>query len=171
MQQGKLIDVKGLQTVDRALKAVAPDLRREMFREIGGMVKVRVAAAKYRSPYRRKRPPSQTANAHLRTGTRLTKAGSKLSVAAGGGTRKQGLFGFQAVSLAAHATILDVAKNGGPIIRGIEAKYGDAPRFLAHEFLPSGQGGTQMWRESKEIVESYIARLNARIESQAGAAA
>lgn len=168
MIQGKLIDVKGLQVVDRALREVAPDLRREMFREIGGMVKVRVSAAKSRTPYRRgKRPPSQAAKMHLRTGTYLTKAGAKRDVSGG---RKQGLFGFKAISAAPHATIMDVAKNGGPIIRGIAAKYGDAPRFLAHEFLPSGAGGSQMWRESKDIVESYIGRLNSRIESQAGAA-
>lgn len=165
--QGRLIDVKGLQTVDRALRKVAPDLRREMFREIGGMVKGRVSAAKAETPYRRKRPPSQVANTHLRTGTRLTKAGSKVSIAAGGGSRKQGLFSFQAVSLAAHATIMDLGKPQGPVTRGIEAKYGSAPRFLGRQFLPSGQGGTQMWRQSKSIVESYIAKLNARIESQA----
>ncbi len=167
MKQGALIDVKGLQTVDRALRAVAPDLRREMFREIGSMVKGRVTAAKAETPYRRKRPPSQAAAVHLRTGTRLTKAGSKLSVSAGGGSRKQGLFGFQAVSLAAHATIMDLGKPQGPVTRGIEAKYGPAPRFLGRQFLPSGQGGTQMWRQSRTIVESYIARLNARIETQA----
>jgi hypothetical protein len=97
----------------------------------------------------------------------LTKAGSKLSVSAGGGSRKQGLFGFQAVSLAAHATIMDLGKPKGPVTRGIEAKYGPAPRFLGRQFLPSGQGGTQMWRQSRTIVESYIARLNARIETQA----
>lgn len=170
MLQGKLIDVKGLQTVDRALREVAPDLRRDMFREIGGIVKARVTAAKTSTPYRRKRPPSQAASVHLRTGTRLTKAGSKVSVAAGGGSRKQGLFGFQAVSLAPHATIMDVAKNGGPIIRGIEAKYGAAPRFLGRQFLPSGQGGTTLWRQSKEIVERYIGQLNDRIESGVGAA-
>lgn len=167
MLQGQLIDVKGLQTIDRALKQVAPDLRRDMFREIGGLVKTRVSAAKAETPYRRKRPPGQSANVHLRTGTRLTKAGSKVSVAAGGGSRKQGLFGFQAVSLAAHATIMDVAKNGGPIIRGIEAKYGPAPRFLGRQFLPSGQGGTLLWRQSRAIVERYIGQLNNRIEAAA----
>jgi hypothetical protein len=165
--QGKLIDVKGLQTVDRALKQVAPDLRREMFREVGSLVKTRVSAAKAQTPYRRKRPSSQTSNVHLRTGTRLTKAGSKVSVAAGGGSRKQGLFGFQAVSLAAHATIMDLGKPQGPVTRGIEAKYGPAPRFLGRQFLPSGQGGTQMWRQSRNIVERYIGQLNSRIESQA----
>lgn len=167
MQQGRLIDVKGLQTVDRALKAVAPDLRREMFREVGQLVKARVAAAKADTPYRRKRPPSQAAKVHLRTGTRLTKAGSKVSVAAGGGSRKQGLFGFQAVSLAPHATIMDLGKPQGPVTRGIEAKYGPAPRFLGRQFLPSGQGGTLMWRQSKNIVERYIAQLNSRIEAAA----
>jgi hypothetical protein len=167
VKQGALIDVKGLQTVDRALRAVAPDLRRDKFREIGTKVKGRVTAAKTETPYRRKRPPSQAASVHLRTGTRLTKAGSKVSVAAGGGSRKQGLFGFQAVSLAAHATIMDLGKPKGPVTRGIEAKYGPAPRVLGRQFLPSGQGGTQMWRQSRNIVESYIARLNARIESQA----
>ncbi len=162
--QGRLIDIQGLRTVDRALRQVAPDLRREMFREIGGMVKVRVAAAKTRMPYRRKRYPGQQNNQHLRTATYLTTAGSKRDVSGG---RKQGLFGFKAISAAAHATILDVAKAQGPITRGIEAKYGAAPRFLTHEFLPSGQGGTQMWRESKEIVETYVGRLNAEIESRA----
>lgn len=167
MLQGRLIDVKGLQTVDRALKEVAPDLRREMFREVGQLVKARVTAAKTASPYRRKRYPSQAASVHLRTGTKLTKAGSKVSQAAGGGSRKQGLFGFQAVSLAAHATILDLAQPQGPITRGIEAKYGPAPRFLGRQFLPSGQGGTLMWRQSKAIVERYISQLNGRIEAAA----
>lgn len=167
MLQGRLIDVKGLQTVDRALKEVAPDLRREMFREVGQLVKARVTAAKAASPYRRKRYPSQTSSVHLRTGTKLTKAGSKVSQAAGGGSRKQGLFGFQAVSLAAHATILDLAQPQGPITRGIEAKYGPAPRFLGRQFLPSGQGGTLMWRQSKAIVERYISQLNGRIEAAA----
>lgn len=167
MLQGQLIDVKGLQTVNRALREVAPELRREMFREVGGMVKVRVSAAKWRTPYRRKRFPSQTAATHLRTGTYLTTSGSKRDVSGG---RKQGLFGFKVISSAPHATIMDLANNGGPVISGIVAKYGEGPRFLGREFLPSGEGGTQIWRESKDIVESYIARLNALIESQAGAA-
>lgn len=164
MPQGQLIDVKGLQTVNRALKEVAPDLRREMFREIGGMVKARVSQARDDSPYRRKRPPSQAAKMHLRTGTFLTKAGSKKSIAAGGGGVKKGLFSFQAISAADHARILTYSNNGGAIARGIEAKYGTAPRFLGREFLPSGEGGTKMWRQSKEIVEKYIALLNDRIE-------
>jgi hypothetical protein len=164
MEQGRLIDIKGLQTVDRALKQVTPDLRREMFREIGGMVKVRVAAAKARMPYRRKRYPGQAGNLHLRTSTYLTKAGAKRDVSGG---RKQGLFGFKAITAADHGTIMDLAKPKGPITRGIAEKYGGPPRFLAHEFLPSGQGGTSMWRESRDIVETYIARLNREIESRA----
>jgi hypothetical protein len=164
MSQGALIDVKGLQTVNRALKEVAPDLRREMFREIGSMVKARVSAAKDASPYRRRRPPSQVAKMHLRTGTFLTKVGSKKSIAAGGAGVKKGLFSFQAISAADHARILTYANNGGAIARGIEAKYGAAPRFLGREFLPSGQGGTTMWRQSRDIVERYIARLNDRID-------
>lgn len=163
--QGRLIDVQGLRKVNGALKEVAPDLRREMFREIGGMVKVRVNAAKARQPYRRKRSPGQQGQQHLRTSTYLTTAGSKRDVSGGG---KQGLFGFKAISAAAHASLLDVAQPQGPITRGIANKYGAPPRFLAHEFLPSGAGGTQMWRESKEIVERYIDLLNKRIESQAG---
>lgn len=88
----------------------------------------------------------------------------------GGGGTRQGMFGFQAITGAPHATILDVAQPKGPITRAITEKYGAAPRFLAGEFLPSGRGGTQMWRESKNIVQRYVDRLNARIESQAGAA-
>lgn len=165
VSQGRLIDIQGLRQVNAALKQVAPDLRREMFREVGGIIKARVAAAKTKSPYRRKRYPGQQGQPHLRTATYLTTAGSKRDVSGGG---KQGLFGFKAISAAPHASIMALADNGGPIARGINAKYGDAPRFLAGELLPSGKGGTEMWRESKEIVERYIDLLNKRIESQAG---
>ncbi len=163
--QGRLIDIKGLREVNGALRQVAPDLRREMFREVGGMVKARVAAAKVKTPYRRKRYPGQQGQPHLRTATYLTTAGSKRDVSRAG---KQGLFGFKAISAAPHATIMGLAEPKGPITRGIAAKYGAAPRFLAQELLPSGQGGTQMWRQSKSIVEKYVALLNQRIESQAG---
>lgn len=163
--QGRLIDIDGLRTVNGALKQVAPDLRRQMFREVGGLVKARVAAAKTKSPYRRKRYPGQQGNLHLRTATYLTTAGSKRDVSGGA---RQGLFGFKAISAAGHSRIMGLADNGGPVSRGIAAKYGPAPRFLAGELLPSGQGGTQMWRESKDIVERYIDLLNKRIESQAG---
>jgi hypothetical protein len=167
VSQGRLVDIDGLRQVNAALRQVAPDLRRQMFREIGGMIKARVSAAKTKSPYRRKRYPGQQGNAHLRTATYLTTAGSKRDVSGGG---KQGLFGFKAISAAPHASIMALADNGGPVARGLAAKYGPAPRFLAGEMLPSGQGGTQMWRESKQIVERYIDLLNKRIESQAGGA-
>lgn len=165
VSQGRLIDIDGLRQVNAALRQVAPDLRRQMFRDIGGILKARVSAAKTKSPYRRKRYPGQQGNAHLRTATYLTTAGSKRDVSGGA---KQGLFSFKAISAAPHSRIMGLADNGGPIARGIQAKYGDAPRFLAGEMLPSGKGGTQMWRESKEIVERYIDLLNKRIESQAG---
>lgn len=157
--QGKLIDVRGLQQVDRALRQVDPDLRRQMYKEIGGMVKKRVTAAKDATPRR-----SGTAQKL----TLLTKAGSKKSQALGGGSRKQGLFGFQAVSGAPYASILGLAAGGRPnLLATLQSRYGPAPRFLAREFLPSGEGGTQLWRESRAIVEKYVRELNAQIESGA----
>lgn len=161
MQQGKLIDVRGLQQVNRALREVAPDLRRDMYREIGSLVKSRVTAAKSRMP---------NVSGNLVGGTFLTKAGSKKALAAGAGGRKQGLFGFQAISSAPHASILDLAKAGRPnLITTLNERYGEAPRFLGREFLPAGQGGTLLWRQSRNIVERYIGELNRRIESQAAA--
>jgi hypothetical protein len=161
--QGKLIDVRGLQQTNRLLREVSPDLRKQMFRDIGHLVKVRVTAARDSMP---------TRSGRMRKETFLTKAGSKKSQAAGGGSRKQGLFGFQAVSAAPYATIWDLmAKASRPsavtLLSRIGQDYGPAPRFLGRQFLPSGEGGTKMWRESRDIVEKYITEANKLIDQAA----
>lgn len=183
MLQGKLIDVRGLQQVDRALRQVDPDLRRQMYKEIGGMVKKRLTAARDRMPVGAQRNLTRDSQGRLRgaggrfvTGgsnglaasTILTKAGSKQAAAAGIGGKRQGMFGFQAISSAPHASILDLATSGNPaLLATLNSRYGPAPRFLGREFLPSGQGGTQMWRESRAIVEKYVRELNRTIEAGA----
>lgn len=158
--QGKLIDLKGLQQTNRLLKEVAPDLRRQMFREIGGMVKARVTAAKDKMPSRTGR---------LIKETYLTKSGAKRDISGG---RKQGLFGFVAISAAPYATVLDLMANANlprteALLATLNQNYGNAPRFLGGQFLPAGEGGTVMWRESKQIVERYISEANRAIENAA----
>lgn len=167
MQQGKLVDIRGLQQTYRALGQVAPELRRQMLAEVGGLVKKRVDAARATMPYDRRRKGRPKGKPHMATksSTYLTKNNSKKDVARG---RKQGLFGFKAISNVPHANILDLAQQGRPaLISTLNAKYGPAPRFLGRQLLPSGAGGTLMWRQSKAIVERYIGEMNKRIEANA----
>lgn len=161
--RGQLIDIRGLQKTDRLLREVSPDLRRAMFKELGGLVKKRVAAAKARLP-RRTGFAAQT--------TLLTKSGSKTSQAFGGSKTRRGLFGFQAITGAAYGSILDLmTKANTPrtqtMLDNLTREYGPAPRFLGREFLPSGEGGTQLWRESRDIVERYIRQANDLIDQAA----
>lgn len=166
-KQGKLVDVRGLQQVNRALRDVAPDLRREFYKDLGGAIKSRVQAAKKDTPYKRKKKGATSG--HLRTLTYLTKAGSKRDVSGG---RKQGLFGFKAISAAPHASILDLAatgrsEQGRNLVATLNARYGAAPRFLGKQLLPGQGGGLELYRESQEIVARYVAELNRRIDGAA----
>lgn len=167
-KQGKLVDVRGLQQVNRALRDVAPDLRREFYKDLGGAIKRRVTAAKQPPmPYKRKKKGATSG--HLRTLTYLTKAGSKRDVSGG---RKQGLFGFKAISAAPHASILDLAaagrsEQGRTLVATLNARYGPAPRFLGKQLLPGSGGGLELYRESQEIVARYVAELNRRIDGAA----
>lgn len=167
MRQGKLVDVRGLQQVNRALRDFAPDLRREFYRDLGSTIKARVTAAKASSPYKRKKRGAT--GGHLRTLTYLTKAGSKRDIT---GARKQGLFGFKAISAAPHASILDLAAQGhspqgNTLVATLNARYGPAPRFLGRQLLPGAGGGQDLYRESQQIVAKYVAALNARIDTAA----
>lgn len=166
-KQGRLVDVRGLQQVDRALRDVAPELRREFFKDLGGSIKRRVQAAKADTPYKRKKKGAT--GGHLRTLTYLTKAGSKRDVSGG---RKQGIFGFKAISAAPHASILDLAKQGKSeqgrnLVQTLNARYGPAPRFLGKQLLPGEGGGLELYRESQEIVTRYVAELNRQIDAAA----
>lgn len=176
-KQGRLVDVRGLQQVDRALRDVAPDLRREFYKELGGKIKTRVDAARSAMPYKRKAKGQN--GGHLRTNTYLTKAGAKVRQTSGGaargdisGGRKQGLFGFKAVSAAPHASILDLAKNsktkqGAALVSTLNARYGHAPRFLGKQLLPGEGAGLELYRESQQLVSKYVGELNRRIENAA----
>ena len=162
MLQGDLVDIRGLQTVNRALREVAPDLRRQLFRDIGSMVKGRVemgrVAAMATQTYGR-------ATGALPGGMYLTKAGSKKDIGGGG---RRGLFSFVAISKAPHSSILSyVGASGSALATTLNARYGEKPRFMAGAFLGPGSGGGDMWAESREIIERYIDELNARIETAA----
>jgi hypothetical protein len=166
-KQGMLIDVRGLKQVDRALRQVAPDLRREFYRDLGHTIKARVTVAKAESPFKRKRKGAT--GGHLRTLTYLTKAGAKRDISGG---RKQGLFGFTAISAAPHASILDLAaqghsKQGQTLVATLNARYGPAPRFLGKQLLPKAGAGLDLYRESQGIVAKYVAELNRIIDSAA----
>lgn len=160
-RQTSLIDVRGLQQVDRALRAIDPDLRRQMYAEVGHLAKQRVEAAKADMP---------RASGALIKGTRLTKSGSKAAKAAGAGPARSRLFGFLALSSAPHARILDLAaqgrsKQGRNLVETLNARYGPAPRFLTRQFQ-----GDLLMRESRQIVDRYIAEVNQRIEAASRAA-
>lgn len=180
------IDVRGLYAVQKALADIAPDLRREMYRELGSSLKARVDRAKADMPvgnhpitktradgstytYRR---PRRAGHLGLRRYTRLSKRGSKfVKQFAGHGGRRQGLFGFVAITGPAHGSILDLAqqphsKQGATLISTLNQRYGPAPRFLGKQFLgPFNR--KQMYRESQRLVNRYIDHLNRRIESTA----
>lgn len=160
---GPVIDIRGLGQTNRLLREVSPDLRRQMFREVGSLVKKRVTAAKVKLP---------RVSGFAQQTTFLTKAGSKRSQMFGGGTRRQGLFGFQAITGAAYGSIIDLMERANTprtssMLATLEQRYGKAPRFLVGEFLPSGEGGSQMWRESRDIVERYIKQANELIDKAA----
>jgi hypothetical protein len=167
VRQGKLIDVRGLQQVNKALRDVAPDLRREFYRDLGSTIKARVTAAKASSPFKRKKRGAPAG--HLRTLTYLTKSGAKRDISGG---RKQGLFGFKAISAAPHASILDLAAQGHSpqgetLVATLNARYGPAPRFLGKQLLPGSGSGQDLYRESQQIIAKYVAELNARIDAAA----
>lgn len=162
MLQGDLVDIRGLQTVGRALREVAPDLRRQLFRDVGHMMKSRVeqgrVAAMATQSYGR-------ATGALPAGMYLTKAGSKKDI---GGRGRRGLFSFVAISKVPHSSILSyVGASGSTLASTLNTRYGEKPRFLAGAFLGPGAGGGDMWAESRSIIERYIAELNARIETSA----
>jgi hypothetical protein len=154
-----LIDVQGLSKVSRALKDVDPQLRRRMFAEVGSLVKGRVTQAQGYAAAARK------TGRHM-NGIRLTRAGTKGVPGRG----RRGLFGFVALSSAPYSTIIDYGGNSTstPLTQSLSAKYGNEPRFIGRAFLPSGQGGTNIWRASRDIVDRYIGEINRAIESQAG---
>lgn len=160
---GFTVTENGIEETQQQLGDIVAQLRKQMFREIGSMVKKRVTTAKDKMPSRSGRMVKETF---------LTKAGSKKSQAVGGGSRKQGLFGFQAVSAAPHATILDLMENAATPRTEAQLKtlirdYGSAPRFLGGQFLPSGEGGTEMWRESKSIIERYTEEFQKIMDANA----
>lgn len=167
MKQGKLVDIRGLQQVNRALRDVAPDLRREFYRDLGSTIKARVTAAKADTPFKKKKPGA--VGGHLRTLTYLTKAGSKRDISSG---RGQGIFGFKAISAAPHASILDLAAQGHSpqgqtLVATLNARYGPAPRFLGKQLLPGAGNGKDLYRQSQQIIAKYVTLLNQRIDSAA----
>jgi hypothetical protein len=167
--QGLTIDVRGLQTVDRALRDIDPGLRRAFYRDLGSVIKARVQAAKKATPFKRKKKGAK--GGHARTLTYLTKAGAKRDLRTG---VKRGLFSFVAISAAPHASIIDLAqqghsKQGRTLVATLNERYGPAPRFLGRQMLPGEGNGDSLYRESQDIVDKYVREVNARLRG-AGAA-
>lgn len=158
-----LIDVRGLNQTYRALREVAPDLSRALYKDVGSILKRRVQSAKGRAGALAPGPLP-----HFEAATRLTKTNKKY-----GGTGRRGLFGFAAISGHPAANIIDLAERsttpkGATLVATLRERYGPAPRYLGREFLGDANRA-ELARESQEIIARYIDLLNERIEANAKA--
>lgn len=161
----ELIDVRGLNQTYRALREVAPDLSRALYRDVGSMLKQRVTAAKGRAGALAPGPAP-----HFAAATRLTKTKKKY-----GGNGRRGLFGFAAITGHPVANIIDLAEKsstpqGATLVKTLRARYGPAPRYLGREFLGEANRAA-ISREADQITSRYIDALNTRIEQNAKAGA
>jgi hypothetical protein len=126
------IVVWGLRDIDRALKSVAPDLRRELYARVGSAAKEVQQAAQFKAP---------------------GSIAAAIKLRRGGGRTGKSAFGFRLVSESAASAILEFAGSvssghtpqGTSLIQTLDSRYGRTGRFV-----------WQAMDENKSGVESAV---------------